>query len=67
MNTIKPCIITKTAVEKPKYAFRHVAVRTDIYDAVSEVAKDTGRSVRYVTSKLLNYALANLEITEADD
>lgn len=65
-NNSNLCIITRKLPEPAGSPSRHVAVSLEMYAELLALAQQTGRSMRYIASKLLKYGLANVEIVDEE-
>lgn len=55
-------------IKKQNYTgWKPLAVRTEIYDRVDEIAKDLEITKGELTTELIGFALAHLEIKEEND
>lgn len=65
-GTLNPnvCIITRDPPASCTTTSRHVGISQEIYDQLYILSTETGRNMRWLCNRLLDYALKNVQFVD---
>lgn len=58
------CIITRDPPASCTTTSRHVGISQEIYDQLYILSTETGRNMRWLCNRLLDYALKNVQVVD---